>query len=64
MVDNILSKLTEKESDIIKKYYGIGEERLNLEEIGKKYSITKERVRQIVEATFRKMRSEALLNSK
>lgn len=64
LVDNILSKLTEKESDIIKKYYGIGEERLNLEEIGKKYSITKERVRQIVETTFRKMRSEALLNSK
>lgn len=63
LVENILSKLTERECDIIKKYYGIGEEKLNLEEIGEKYSITKERVRQIMEATFRKMRSEALLNN-
>jgi RNA polymerase primary sigma factor len=63
LVENILSRLTERECDIIKKYYGIGEEKLNLEEIGEKYSITKERVRQIMEATFRKMRSEALLNN-
>ena len=64
LVETILSKLTERESDIIKKYYGIGEERLNLEEIGEKYSITKERVRQIVETSFRKMRTEVLLNDK
>lgn len=61
IVGKIINCLNKREQDIVKMYYGIDEEKLNLEEIGEKLSITKERVRQIIEGSFKKMRSEALI---
>ncbi len=53
----VLSKLTEKESDILKMFYGVGvKHELNLDEIGHKYNLTKERVRQIKERAIKKLR--------
>lgn len=63
---NILSELMEclskRENDIITCYFGIGDnEEMTLEEIGSKYGLTKERVRQIKEKALIKLRSNALI---
>ena len=50
-------QLTERESKIVKHYFGVcGFEPLTLEEIGNKYNLTRERVRQIKERSLRRMR--------
>ena len=54
--------LSEKEKSVITKYYGLdGSKPKTLEEIGQELGITKERVRQINEKCFIKMRSAALI---
>jgi RNA polymerase primary sigma factor len=46
-----LSTLTERESEVIKLYFGLEDEHpLTLEEIGEKFNLTRERVRQIKES--------------
>jgi len=53
-----LSTLTERESEIIIFYFGLnGTKSLTLEEIGDKFSLTRERVRQIKEKATRKLRN-------
>lgn len=48
IIKNCLEILSEREKDIVIKNYGLfGEDRLNLANIGKKYKITRERVRQL-----------------
>ena len=47
-VDRALETLTERERDIIKYFFGIGCSEMTLEEIGEKFDLTRERVRQIV----------------
>lgn len=48
IIEECLEILSEREKDIIVKNYGLfGEDRLNLAKIGKKYKITRERVRQL-----------------
>jgi RNA polymerase primary sigma factor len=60
--ENIMSILSDREADIINMYYGrCGYRENTLEDIGKKYNLTKERVRQIMESAFRKIRSESML---
>jgi RNA polymerase primary sigma factor len=61
-VDAIITVLDDRETDIIKMYYGISpyETECTYEEIGKKYDITKERVRQIIDKIMRKLRVQAL----
>jgi RNA polymerase primary sigma factor len=57
-----MSILSDREADIINMYYGrCGYRENTLEDIGKKYNLTKERVRQIMESAFRKIRSESML---
>lgn len=52
-----LSTLTQREADVITLYYGLnGEQALTLEEIGNKYNLTRERVRQIKEKATRRLR--------
>jgi len=51
-----LSTLTDRESDIICCFYGISTQQLSLEEIGMKYNLTRERVRQIKEKAIRRLR--------
>ena len=46
-VDRALETLTERERDIIKYFFGIGCSEMTLEEIGEKFDLTRERVRQI-----------------
>jgi len=52
-----LSTLSEKERDVVNLYYGIGETHgLTLEEIGAKFNLTRERVRQIKEKAIRRLK--------
>jgi RNA polymerase primary sigma factor len=55
-----LSTLTNRESEVIASYFGLnGHAALTLEEIGHKFSLTRERVRQIKEKATRKLRHGA-----
>lgn len=50
--------LSKKESEILRYFFGIGlENSLSLEEIGEKFNLTRERVRQIKEKAIRKLRN-------
>ena len=55
-VDRALETLTERERDIIKYFFGIGCPEMTLEEIGEKFGLTRERVRQIKEKAIRRLR--------
>jgi RNA polymerase primary sigma factor len=56
-VQRSLSSLTKKEADIISLYFGLnGLHPMTLEEIGEKFHITRERVRQIKEKGIRRLR--------
>lgn len=56
-VQRALSTLTQREADVISLYFGLnGEHSMTLEEIGEKFSLTRERVRQIKEKAIRRLR--------
>jgi RNA polymerase primary sigma factor len=56
-IERALSKLTNREAEVIRLYFGIGREHsLTLEEIGERFDLTRERVRQIKEKALRKLR--------
>lgn len=55
-VDRALATLTERERDIIKYFFGIRCAEMTLEEIGDKFELTRERVRQIKEKAVRRLR--------
>ncbi len=55
-VERALETLSERERDIIKYFFGIQEPEMTLEEIGEKFGLTRERVRQIKEKAIRKLR--------
>ena len=56
-VANILSTLTEREAEVIRLSFGIGtNQKATLEEIGEKFNLTRERIRQIKEKALRKLR--------
>lgn len=52
-----LGVLSEREKDIIYKYFGLDGQPMTLEQIGGEYDLTKERIRQIKEKALRKLRS-------
>ena len=57
----LMDYLNQREKNIITKYYGLdGNKPKTLEEIGMEYGLTKERIRQIKNTSFKKMRSVAL----
>ena len=56
-ISNVLNTLSDRERCVIKAFYGIGEPEMTLEEIGNKYGLTRERVRQIKEKAIRHLRS-------
>ena len=58
-VERALSTLTDRERDIIKYFFGIGCAEMTLEEIGEKFGLTRERVRQIKEKAIRRLRHSA-----
>ena len=55
-IERALATLTERERDIIKLFFGIGAQEMTLEEIGEKFGLTRERVRQIKEKAIRRLR--------
>jgi len=56
-IQRSLATLTDKERDVINLYYGIGMAHgLTLEEIGAKFDLTRERVRQIKEKAIRRLK--------
>jgi RNA polymerase primary sigma factor len=57
-IERALGTLTYKEAKVIKMYYGIGNEALSsLEEIGEKFDLTRERVRQVKQKAIRRLQS-------
>ena len=56
-VQRALSTLTQREADVVTLYFGLnGEHAMTLEEIGEKFNLTRERVRQIKEKAIRRLR--------
>jgi len=56
-IERALSTLSERETEVIKLYYGLNKEHPHtLEEIGDKFNLTRERVRQIKEKGIRRLR--------
>lgn len=57
-IDRSLGTLTERQRDVIKLYFGIGVEHpMSLEDIGERFSLTRERVRQIKDKAITKLRT-------
>ena len=57
-IERSLSTLTDRQSDVIRLYFGIGVEHpMSLEDIGDKFGLTRERVRQIKDKAINKLRS-------
>ncbi|MFN3134638.1 MAG: sigma-70 family RNA polymerase sigma factor, partial [Candidatus Kryptonium sp.] len=56
-IEEALNTLDPREREVVKLYFGIGYDHpLTLEEIGEKFKLTRERVRQIKEKAIRKLR--------
>ncbi len=56
-VESVLSTLSEREASVLRLYFGInGEHSATLEEIGERFNLTRERVRQIKEKALRTLR--------
>ena len=55
-IERALSTLTDREREIIKSFFGIGCQEMTLEEIGERFGLTRERVRQIKEKAIRKLK--------
>jgi RNA polymerase primary sigma factor len=57
-VEGILSTLDKREAEVIKLSFGIGTgQKATLEEIGERFNLTRERIRQIKEKALRKLRT-------
>lgn len=57
-VERALKQLHEREREILKMFFGIGCQEMTLEEIGAKFELTRERVRQIKEKAIRRLKGQ------
>lgn len=57
-IDRALKQLYEREREIIKMFFGIGYPEMTLEEIGEKFNLTRERVRQIKEKAIKRLKGQ------
>lgn len=55
-IHDLLDTLTDRESDVLRLYFGLEGQEWTLESIAQKYNLTRERVRQIKEVALRKLR--------
>ena len=55
-IDRALSTLSDREKEIIQMFFGIGMQEMTLEEIGDKFGLTRDRVRQIKEKAIRRLK--------
>ena len=58
-IERALSTLTHRERDIVKSFFGIGCQEMTLEEIGERFGLTRERVRQIKEKAIRRLKNNS-----
>ena len=58
-IKRTLATLTERESEIVKMFFGIGCQEMTLEEIGDTFQLTRERVRQIKEKAIKRLRQNS-----
>ncbi len=58
-IERALDTLALREKEIIKSFFGIGCQEMTLEEIGEKFNLTRERVRQIKEKAIRKLKNNS-----
>ena len=56
LINESLSREVDRARDIIKLYFGISTQEMTLEEIGERFGLTRERVRQIKEKAIRRLR--------
>ena len=55
-IDRAIEQLNDREQKVVRAFFGIGSPEMTLEEIGEKYNLTRERVRQIKEKAIRRLR--------
>jgi RNA polymerase primary sigma factor len=56
-IDRAISTLTPREADVVRLYFGLNSKHpMTLEEIGEKFDLTRERVRQIKEKAIRRLK--------
>lgn len=55
-IDRAIELLNDREQKVVRAFFGIGSPEITLEEIGEKYNLTRERVRQIKEKAIRRLR--------
>ena len=59
-IERVLETLSPREADIVKLYFGIGQSYpFTLEEIGERFDLTRERVRQLKEKGLRKLKQKS-----
>lgn len=56
-INTALQALNERERNVIEAFFGINQPKMTLDEIGTKYGLTRERVRQIKEKAIRRLRN-------
>lgn len=56
-INYVISSLSEREAEVLRLYFGLDGQALTLEEIGEKFGLTRERVRQIKEKAIRRLRN-------
>lgn len=57
-VNQVLNSLGNREQDIVRMYFGINTQSMSLDEIGTRFGMTTERVRQIKEAALKKLKNK------
>lgn len=55
-IDRAIELLNDREQKVVRAFFGIGSPEMTIEEIGDKYNLTRERVRQIKEKAIRRLR--------
>ena len=58
-IDRALSTLSDREKQIVEMFFGINHQEMTLEEIGDRFNLTRERVRQIKEKAIRRLRNNS-----
>ncbi len=58
-IERALLTLAPREREIVKSFFGIGCQEMTLEEIGERFGLTRERVRQIKEKSIRKLKNNS-----
>ena len=62
IISSLITVLSDRERDVIENYYGLGNKKeLTLTEIGEKYNLSCERIRQIKRQSLKKLRTKMLL---